>query len=121
MASGMSSGTGYRSFSVILNRTEGTSVPKTDTFVKHPNTASSMPLGPAGGTLGSSVHTPGLHEERTERDLELGASNWTVQTIGKEAKLGDGLCTDRKWEIEVGVQHSLRRKKKHHFWSSDKR
>ncbi len=37
---------------------------------------------------------------------------------GKEAELEDDLCTECKWEIEVGMKPPLQQQeKKHHFWS----
>jgi hypothetical protein len=73
-----------------------------------------VPIGPIG--IGSSG---GSHEEPTERELEHSIGR--CKRCGKEAELVDGLCTECKWEIGVGLQHPLQKEKKRHFWSRDKR
>ena len=35
---------------------------------------------------------------------------------GKEAELVDGLCTECKWEIDVGMKPPIAEQEKHHHW-----
>jgi len=75
-----------------------------------------MPHVPSGPIeIGQSG---GSHEESTERAPEHDIGR--CKRCGKESELVDGLCTECKWEIDVGLQHPLQQEKKHHFWSPGK-
>jgi hypothetical protein len=54
--------------------------------------------------------------ESTEQEHNTGH----CKQYGKEAELDEGLCTECKWEIEVGLKPPAEQKK-HHFWSLHKR
>src|SRR6266566_4333699 len=80
-----------------------------------------MPIGPFGGGIGSSVPFSGRPEESEEQEPELEHPIGRCKRCGKEGELVGGLCTECKWEIEVGLQHPLQQEKKHRFWSPEKR
>jgi hypothetical protein len=78
-----------------------------------------MTPGPIGGTLGSSVPSSGRAEECVEQEPELEHPIGRCKRCGKQGELVDGLCTECKWEIDVGLQHPIQQERKHHFWTHD--
>ena len=70
-----------------------------------------MPVGPGFG--GGSFERP---RESTDPLHNIGH----CKRCGKEAELDEGLCTECKWEIDVGLKTSPGQDKKHHFWSLKK-
>lgn len=69
-------------------------------------------LGP-GPSIGSSPRIGDAPGESNEPEYDTGR----CKRCGKEAELDDGLCTECKWEIQVGMKPPLEQEKKHHFWS----
>jgi predicted amidophosphoribosyltransferase len=68
-----------------------------------------LPVGPV--IQGGSFERP---RESTEPEHNTGH----CKRCGKETELDEGLCTECKWEIEVGLVHPPpEQEKKHHFWS----
>ena len=58
--------------------------------------------------------------EEQEQEREIEQTIGRCKRSGKETELHEGLCTECRWEIKVGLQHLLQQEKKHHFWSHDK-
>ena len=75
------------------------------------------PIGPVG--IGSSGGSTDFPREPSEQEQEHHIAR--CKRCGKETELIDGLCTECRWEINVGLQQPLQQEKKHHFWSHDKR
>ncbi len=82
--------------------------------------ASTMP-GPVGGTLGSSAPTSGGGSGGPPEDKPILENVGHCKRCGKETELTDGLCTECRWEIKVGLQHPLQQEKKHHLWPHNDR
>jgi len=70
-----------------------------------------LPIGPGfqGGT-----HYPPERPREPEHDVGR------CKRCGKEAELDEGLCTECKWEIQVGMVKPPAEEEKKHFWSHTK-